>query len=192
MSLLKALALASVTPLVVSATSLNLPTNNKVLVHYPDVHMVDCGRGFGTAFRTGDQFLSVAHVTGMTECKVDGQPITITEQDGMRDFSRFEADLPPSRGMKISCEGFHAGEFYWAAGHAGGLKIQTGVLLYATYAKSPTGLHVLLGNHTVIPGMSGGPVLNRKGEVVGVVNAYNPDANMSFSRSLRDTSICQS
>jgi S1-C subfamily serine protease len=41
----------------------------------------------------------------------------------------------------------------------------------------------------VIPGMSGGPVIDQTGAVVGTTNAYMPDTGISFSRDLRDTSF---
>jgi hypothetical protein len=69
-----------------------------VFVHYPLVHRVDCLEGRGTAFRVGgSHWLSVAHVTALHACSIDGQPITVTEQDGAHDFARLDAgNMPPT------------------------------------------------------------------------------------------------
>ena len=51
-------------------------------------------------------------------------------------------------------------------------------------------MRYLLGPQ-VIPGMSGGPILNSRGEVVGVVNRYTREMPLSYSRALKDTSVCR-
>jgi hypothetical protein len=38
--------------------------------------------------------------------------------------------------------------------------------------------------------MSGGVVMNDKGEAVGTINAYIPGTGVSMSRDLKDTSVC--
>jgi S1-C subfamily serine protease len=53
-----------------------------------------------------------------------------------------------------------------------------------------TGKRVLIGEYNYIPGMSGGPVLDELGQVVGTVNAYIPGTPISLSREMRDTSVC--
>jgi hypothetical protein len=170
----------------VSATPVSLE-----LVHYPLVHRVDCLEGRGTAFRIGGtHWLSVAHVTALHACSIDGQPITVTEQDGKRDFARLDAGIVPQNGMQISCKGFIPGHWYWSVGYPLGGPIQMAIPLYATYAKSPSGLRILLGEEAVIPGMSGGPVMDETGAVVGLVNAYQPGTGISMSRELRETSVC--
>jgi hypothetical protein len=65
-----------------------LPEQDPItFIQYPLVHQVICLEGKGTAFRVGPRhFLSVAHVTGLHGCSVDGQPIAVTEQDKGRDF----------------------------------------------------------------------------------------------------------
>jgi hypothetical protein len=70
-----------------------------VFVNYPLVHRVDCLEGRGTAFRVGgSHWLSVAHVTALHACSIDGQPITVTEQDGAHDFARLDAGIMPANG----------------------------------------------------------------------------------------------
>jgi hypothetical protein len=185
-------ALAALLALVpVSATPQTTPASSLELVHYPLVHRVDCLEGRGTAFRVGGvHWLSVAHVTALHACSIDGQAITVTEQDGKRDFAQLDAGIMPANGFKINCKGFIPGHWYFAIGYPQGGPIQVALALYATYAKTADGRRVLLGDYTVIPGMSGGPILAEDGSVVGVVNAYLPGTSISISRELRDTSVC--
>lgn len=185
---LAALPLAALS--LVSATEPG-PADYMVFTNFPGVYRVDCLEGKGTAFRVGrHHFLSVAHVTAMSECTVEGHPITVTEQNGEKDFSQFDADFAGPI-LRVSCEGYHAGEYVWSTGYAKGLPFQTAIALYTTYIKDSGGKRVFIGPYAVIPGMSGGPVMNAHGEVVGTVNAYIPQTGISFSRDLRDTSVCQ-
>jgi hypothetical protein len=160
-------------------------------VQYPNVHRVDCLEGKGTAFRIGGHhWISVAHVTALNLCQVGTEKINVTVQDGPNDFSEFDTQSV-GNGFKVNCEGFKPGQWYWAIGHAHGAPFQTQIALYATYAKAADGKRILVGPYNVIPGMSGGPVLNAAGEVVGTVNAYNPDTPISLSRELKGSPVCR-
>lgn len=163
-----------------------------VFQNYPLVHRVDCEHSRGTAFRVGGpHWLSVAHVTDSV-CAVEGHPLQMVEQDGAHDFSRFDTPDAVPNGFAIDCDGFRPGHWYWAVGHALGAPFQTAVAIYATiYRSDLNGQRIFVGVRTVIPGMSGGPVLDPEtGKVVGTVNAYNAEDHLSFSRELRDTSLC--
>lgn len=187
MFVLRASALLAAAFTLVSAS----PETSLRFVAYPLVHKVSCDEGAGTAFRVGvNHWLSVAHVTGLHHCTVDGKNISVTEQDGARDFARFDTVGAVPNGFRINCKGFVPGQWYFAIGHAFGKPFQTLLAVYATYAKAPDGRRVLIGEYAFIPGMSGGPVLNEAGEVVGVINAYVPGTPISISRELKDTSIC--
>jgi hypothetical protein len=158
---------------------------------HPSVRMVDCKEGSGSAVQIAGQWISVAHVTSMHDCRIDGQPISVTEQNGAKDFSRLT--VPSSRHIpiKVDCGGMKVGSWVYAYGYALGLPYQTRVAMRVTEVMDPSGMRELIGAYTVIPGMSGGLVMNARGEAVGVVNAYRPFSGLSFSRDLRQTSLCQ-
>jgi hypothetical protein len=164
-----------------------------VFQNYPLVHRVDCFEGRGSAFRTGDNhWMSVAHVTKLRLCNIGGSPFAVTNQDGAHDFAQMDTPTGVPNGFPIDCGGFVPGRWYWAIGYAGGAAFQTAVAIYATiYTRTDDGERIFVGMHTVIPGMSGGPVLDpATGAAVGTVNAYNSDYRLSFSRELKDTSAC--
>ena len=180
--------LAIALPALLLANSGHDPVKANV-VAYPQVKQVDCATGKGSAFLTDRGWISVAHVTNQLGCAIDGTPIGAA-REGTLDFSRVDY-AGKGRGFKVNCDGFKAGTYVWAIGFAGGYSWQTMTRHLVTYKDSGDGLRLLLGAPTVIPGMSGGPVLNEAGEVVGVVNAYSLGFPVSFSRALRDTSVCK-
>lgn len=163
-------------------------TGEATLPHYSNVVQVVCLTGKGTAFSAGGKTLSVAHVTDNSDCSIKGQTITAQSDPGL-DFSVITS-VATRGGFPIDCGGFKAGQWYFAIGFAGGAEWQTMTRHLATW-KEVGGLRVLLGSPTVIPGMSGGPVLNSDGEVVGVINRYNDTFPFSYSVELKDTSVCR-
>jgi hypothetical protein len=165
----------------------NLPSATASSVNYPQVHRVNCSTSSGSAFLTDRGWLSVAHVTNNSGCEIEGHPI-VSQQDGEIDFSRVNVSLT-GRGMKVNCDGFKVGTYVWSIGYAGGFEWQTMTRHLVTWKVTDDGRRVLLGP-AVIPGMSGGPVLNAEGEVVGTVNRYLPGAPLSFSQPLSGTSLC--
>lgn len=171
-----------------SAAQTTVPAST--LAHYPQVKQVICAKSRGSAVRIGnDTFISVTHVTTNSGCSIDGEPITVTYSDGGLDFSILRT-ARPGRGLEIDCGGFVPGEYYFATGFAYGWPIQTTILIRSTSLRSFNGLAILYGPQTVIPGQSGGALLNAAGKIVGVVNAYNPVLLLSFSRALKDTPLC--
>ena len=158
-------------------------------VNFPAVRQIVCAGGKGTGFRIADgRWVSVAHVTNNLACSIHGMPLGAKDEPGDFSITDYEGK---AGGFPVNCEGFKPGEYYFAIGYAGGFEWQTMTRHMATYKLSDDGYRILLGSPTVIPGMSGGPILNAKGEVVGTVNMYSKIYPLSFSRELKDTSLCK-
>ena len=169
----------------------SLPAAPQVFGDYPLVKKVQCDEGSGTAFRVGrTRFLSVDHVTKHTNCRIEGVQFW-TQAEPKLDFSVLDVPLPRGGAFKISCEGFVRGRHYWAIGHAYGGP-QRVIGLYSYGYRAANGMDILIGSPTVIPGMSGGIVMNSAGEAVGTVNMFSPFFPISLSRALKDTSLCNS
>jgi hypothetical protein len=159
-----------------------------MFVNLSAVHQVFCAEGRGTAFEAGGRMISVNHVTSLSNCHIGSDPVVPTPE-GDLDFSTIAL---PAQGFRVNCEGFKNGEYYWAVGYADGNPIQRVTTLVGTGERDPgNGEALLLGDPTVIPGMSGGPIFNSAGEVVGTVNMYSQIFPISLSRELKDTSLCQ-
>jgi hypothetical protein len=163
--------------------------------HNPYIERINCDEGSGTGFKlsTG-QWVSVHHVTSLSNCRVDGILIFVTHSDPLGDFSTFIVPGDNRRGgIKPDCSGFQDRQWYFGQGHAGGLPILTSVpVMFAQVLNDfshPRGWKVLAYNR-YIKGQSGGPALNVRGEATGTVNALGIDYRISFSRALQDTIIC--
>jgi hypothetical protein len=162
----------------------------------PYIKQVSCTGARGTAFKVAPhKYLSVHHVTSRAGCSIDGKPIYVTYSDHAGDFSIISVYDPEPGGLPISCDGYSPGKAYLSVGFARGAPESIGVLLRAyDMPNAPSlarGWQIFGGVETVIPGMSGGPILGADGRVVGTVNAYNGAYGLSWSRPLSETVICQ-
>jgi hypothetical protein len=162
-------------------------------VTHPYVEKVQCDRASGTAFKIKDgRWISVNHVTENSGCKIDGKPITVISADPVNDFSII--DFPDNRtgGIPVNCNGFRDGAWYYGIGHGMGYATpQAKAVRYSailTYFGSKK--WGILQANRFVPGMSGGVVLDSAGRAVGTVNAYGVWERISFSRQLRDTTVC--
>lgn len=167
-----------------------------IYVKNPSIRQVVCDQGLGTAFSIGPgKFITAAHVASASGCEIDGHPITRFYFSGKLDFA-VVTSAAQAPAMKLDCSGYRDRDHYFAVGFAGGFPKQRLIVLQSSHAAtailSPFSRfgHILTGSPTIIPGMSGGPITNRAGEVVGIVNAYNSFMVLSISRELRDTFLC--
>jgi hypothetical protein len=155
----------------------------------PEVVRVICLTGMGSAFWVGPHILlSVAHVTNLGLCAIDGNLIKVIETKG--DFAVIYSDRPAARWFRVDCGGFKLRHKYTAIGYARGLPVQTSVDVTAT-GDVLSGFAKLWGVFTVIPGQSGGPMIDPDTRrPVGMVNVFDALAGLSGSVPLRDTPIC--
>jgi hypothetical protein len=155
---------------------------------HPEIVRVDCIAGSGSAFRVGPQTLvSVNHVSSLAGCFAEGRPLNVAYHSG--DFSILTGPVA-DKWLRIDCGGYIAGKEYHALGYARGLGTQTEVDLTAT-GKTGNGFAILSGVFTVVPGQSGGPIVNDKGAVVGTVNVYDMQSGLSGSIPLSETPLCR-
>ena len=170
----------------------NAPIPQLPAGHYPDVRQMVCEDGTGriwtgTAFEAGGQMISVAHVTNGGTCKIYDSAVLSVQVEGL-DLSTAHGSV---KGYRINCGGFVLGENYWAVGYANSVPVQRVVHLIGTGVLNRRKMAVLLGDPSVIPGMSGGPIINAQGEVVGTVNAYLPGKPISYSQEMKGTALCK-
>lgn len=162
-------------------------------VSHPYVEKLSCQRGSGTAFKISDgRWISVNHVTEIGGCLLDGKPITVTHADSYGDFSVFTVDDNRRGGIEVNCNGFNDRQWYFGVGHGMGYTIPQAKavrysILYTLFGSDRWGIFEA---NRFVPGMSGGPVLDQTGRVVGTVNAYGTTARISFSRPLSRTILC--
>lgn len=138
--------------------------------------------------------LTAKHVThdetGLErDCQAEGVGAKITRSTN--DFAEMRvAAQSPFRAI-ISCDGFKEGGDYYAAGYALNLPRVTIQYLTGTSTKSDNNLTIARGS--VTPGMSGGPIFDLRGRVVGIVNAYTDKGiTRAYGTALKDTFICES
>lgn len=155
----------------------------------PEIVRVICSTGMGTAFKVGPHILlSVAHVTNIGGCAINGVPIKVLHTDG--DFAVLYSDEVSDKWLSVDCGGFRRGHLYTAVGYARGLPFQTSVDVIDTGSRL-SGFEKLWGVFTVIPGQSGGAMIDpvtRK--VVGTINVFDPMRGNSGSVALKDTPVC--
>lgn len=141
---------------------------------------VDCDQSVGTAVKVGpNTYLTAAHVVDEGVCKVDGQEIVVTSIDKNIDFATFTGPASNSQ-LPIDCRGFIPKELYLSRGYAyGGLADFEEMMVASSYKVRGTHFIALVGE--IIPGMSGGPLINEAGKVVGINNIKNPSASLPLS-----------
>ena len=183
---IRVLALACASFPLVSAT----PDTSVIVNPELAVVKIDCGRWMGSGFRIDDHtIVSVNHVVKSGKCSIDGTPIRILYSAKKQDFATLQGNEGPS--LPVDCGGFVKGRKYIAIGYARDADTQTETELVAAGTTGTDGQARLDGMYTVIPGQSGGPVVDAlTHRPVGTVNAYNYEAGASWSVALKDTPIC--
>ena len=174
MSLSKVLAVVGL--LVASPTHSDAPPQGDVVV------LVDCPRSLGTAVKVSDnEYVTAYHVVDTPGCTIDGQEVVVERVYADKDIATIRG--PSYRGqVEISCKGYKPGKEYMAKGFGLGTYME---VPWMASSHTQRGFHVFYGE--AIPGMSGGPLLDKKGRIRGIVNMRWP----ARSASLEDTHLCK-
>lgn len=181
--------------LLAGALSLGQPTLAEAFYAHQHVKQVVCIGSRGTAWRLSrGRFASVDHVTSNAGCTINGKPIKVEHSDPFGDFSIVTVEDDVEGGIPVNCAGFFHGNHYYSVGYARGWPVSVVITIRANnfFHNSFRQWQIFTGIEYVIPGMSGGPILNSAGEAVGEVNAYNKWEGLSWSRPLSETVLCQS
>lgn len=161
-------------------------------------HLIVCevkhGRymGTGTSINASD-ILTAYHVVAEGKCSVQGMPVTTVYSDPVGDVAvvRFPPGARSERRATISCAGFKEGGDYFAVGFALGTDFAVQHLTGTNDELRAKGRPWALLRGNVFHGQSGGPIYDRDGRIVGIVNAAPDDGTpWALSLPLSETYLC--
>ena len=163
---------------------------------YNAIALIECGDYSGTAFWAGrDRIITAYHVAGERTCEIDGVTLTRVRADAAADIAEYTG-LPSRATVRVDCRAPRAGAVYWGVGWAFGSLRHT-ARLTATGdrddgAREPIARGMVAHHGAVYPGMSGGPVFDRQGRAVSMINrGTRVEPMMMQGRALADTFLCQ-
>jgi hypothetical protein len=179
-------------PFVLSATQ--APDVTPLYADIPEIHRVDCDNARGTAWRSGSgAYITARHVTHGRICSINGELVQVTWESAELDMAIIRTAVY-GRGHPIDCSGFKDGEAVLAVGYARGLPVQRAMVLFPSDELTRAGrvgkFTALIGAEKHIPGMSGGALFNQRGEVVGIINAYDRHLPISYSQAMKESPLC--
>lgn len=161
------------------------------------------GQGHGTAYVVAqDTLLTANHVVeGGTDCfdGASGEPVTVVSQNAALDYAVLKMPTKKIPFMKLDCTGFVANKTYYSIGYAGvgsmDLMITRLRASGTLTSNDDSNEGVFFTNMekaegVLIQGMSGGPVIDDKGRVVGMNNATANDYKDAMLRPMSDTYFC--
>jgi S1-C subfamily serine protease len=156
--------------------------------------------GSGTGEVIGkDRVLTAAHVVrGSSACYAGRAKARVIYQDDVADIAVLETDTADKPPLAISCDGYEPNNLYLGVGFAEGQDyviqkfISTGKVISVPVRNSPkpiVKMALMIGYS--FEGMSGGPVVDAHGRIVGLVNAGAGGGDpLMISRALADTALC--
>ena len=172
------------------------PTNEAIpspFIELDTVKRIVCETVVGSGVRIdGNLVLTADRVVAGRACTIDDVPVELVHEDGARDIAIVRTAAASSIRVPLTCAGFATGFSYFAVGFAHGRKLVV-QRLHGTDGieirdEALRGLSQLRG--LVFPGMSGGPIVDEAGQVVGIVSAGN-GSGLTLSRALNQTKLCR-
>lgn len=166
----------------------------------------ECAHGSGSGFYIGDgKFITARHVvlnmeedgTPNDNCRINGMPVhVITIGKGWVDYALVSAPISLTFRQIMTCRPFREGQTYYATGYAEGRPWPVTQKLIGTGAREASsqgaGANESLLRGAATEGMSGGPVVDENGVVVGIVSAGAEGGETStMFLALADTPYCK-
>lgn len=184
--------------------ALATPVKNSYFMNLDTVKLIYCSVNgrivFGSSVIIGkNRIITANHVVyGADACMIEQKEVKIIKQYPEIDFAVLSMDFGEEVPITpISCDGFVVGDTYFSIGYSYGtdfamtkLKNTNNLMDFPVtpqYPFSSHGLTVL--NGLAFAGMSGGPIINMDGQIVGITNMSN-QGSMVGSRSLSETPLC--
>ena len=186
----KALAALVAAPFVLSASPV---IEGPKSVNFGAIKLIRCGTGSGTAWQaTPTLLITAAHVTRHAPCTIDGIPVPVVHESEDLDFAAVSGSF--GKPLAYSCRPAVRGRTYFGIGYAAGIfrmdsrLIAKGRISMVLGRPSLTGMVDFQGG--IIPGMSGGPIVDKAGRVVAIVNTTSPLVPSGLGRSVADSFLC--
>jgi hypothetical protein len=152
---------------------------------------------FGTAFRVENGYATDEHVWEFGRCNIHDVRVKSNRMAPDVDFAMLRSDSE-APALQVLCKPLDPGQTYTAIGYHEGSVVTisitpTGQVVRSnpSFSKGELNSWVVTGSAQFQEGMSGGPVLDSEGRVVGLILGYNPRGNESYVRSVVDTPLCR-
>lgn len=178
----------------------------KSFIDLNPINLLVCGHSSGTSIIIGKNLMLTANhvIDGYAICSMYGIKSTVVYKNIDQDIAAVVVPTGNASRLEVNCGGFKSMETYYAVGFAEGKSFIVNKLIamdgfvdvpIINDRRMAKHLRPLLG--TVIPGMSGGPILDEDGKVVGitlatsVIPGSSGDNPVAYSRELKETFLCE-
>ena len=188
-----------------TSTALKLNQIRRIVCYKDIVDDRYIGAASGTAWHIGNgDFVTAQHVAPFGKHCFDvesGVELLVVHNDDQHDIAKLTAvfnedNVLPAKGLEWKCSGYKPKVKYDAVGFAFGaftLTRLSATKKFTTYQFLVDGLPVVgmrVLDGEMYQGMSGGPIFDSQGYVVGINNATNGIYTQAFSYELKDTWLC--
>jgi hypothetical protein len=157
-------------------------------IPYSAIRLVQCGNALGTAFHIGNgRYITANHVItgGSLPCHIGGEDAPVVYQGKGLDIAELRGPILGTR-FDLDCDGFKTGTEYLAIGMAFGSARTNIPMVYSAFGKDPDNGNGQFIGAEMIPGMSGGPMIDQSYRVAGV----NLQRWPSRALDLHDSYLC--